>query len=68
MTFKQRVKRLDEVAYFFPKDKKILLAKMLRLGLAPDGRCCMPFTGRVKPLLAVSEPDTLNITALLSAQ
>ncbi len=58
---------LDGARMFFPKDRKILRAKMQALGLPADEPVCITFLGRGHPLLAVFDPQTLQQKAVLRA-
>jgi hypothetical protein len=63
-----RLKKVDAVAYFSPKNKNKLKERMTAAGLAVDQANCMPLTGRGRPLLAVFDPVTAKITAVLKPQ
>ena len=65
---KAQLTPLDGARMLFPKDRKILREKMRALGLSADEPICMTFLGRGHPLLAVFDPQTLRLTALLRAQ
>jgi hypothetical protein len=63
----KQLKSLDEVniAYFSKGQKKKLKELMQASGLPSDQRNVMPLTGRGRPLLAVFDPASLKITAIL---
>ena len=60
------LKKVDNVAYFSPGEKKKLKDKMQAAGLPSDQLNTMPLTGRGHPLLAVFDLTDLKITAQLS--
>jgi hypothetical protein len=62
-----QLKKVDEVAYFMPKDKKTLKERMRAAGVATDQPNSMPLTGRGPPLLAVFDPTNVKITAIFRA-
>jgi hypothetical protein len=55
---KTRLKKLDEVGYFMPKQKLQLKAEMQAAGFSADRPNAIPFTGRGRPLLAVFDDNT----------
>jgi hypothetical protein len=59
-----QLKKVDDVGYFMPKDKKILKNEMLAAGYSPDQLNAIPLTGRGKPLLAVFDPATTRLAAI----
>jgi hypothetical protein len=62
-----QLKKVDEVAYFMPNDKKTLKERMRAAGVATDQPNSMPLTGRGPPLLAVFDPASVKITAIFRA-
>jgi hypothetical protein len=62
------LKKVDNVAYFAPREKKTLKERMRAAGLATDELNTMPLTGRGHPLLAVIDPATATIKAILRAK
>lgn len=58
---------LDELRFFTEKEKAVLRARMRASGLRADQRNSIPLTGRGRPLLAVVDPPTLKILAILEA-
>jgi hypothetical protein len=63
-----RLKKVDNVAYFAPEEKKTLKERMRAAGLATDELNAIPLTGRGHPLLAVIDPATATIKAILRAK
>jgi hypothetical protein len=63
-----KLKKVDDVAYFAPKQKNTLKERMRAAGLATDELNAMPLTGRGHPLLAVIDPATATIKAILRAK
>ncbi len=63
--FKAHLKKVDDVGYFAPSQKKRLKERMRAAGLATDQLNAMPLTGRGHPLLAVIDPASLKIIAIL---
>lgn len=62
---RMQLKNVDDVAYFSRAEKKRLKERMRASGLATDQKNAMPLTGRGHPLLAVIDPSSLKITAIL---
>jgi hypothetical protein len=62
-----KLKNVDDVAYFAPSQKRKLKERMRAAGLATDDMNAMPLTGRGHPLLAVFDPATLKMKAILQA-
>jgi len=60
-----QLKKVDEVGYFVPNQKKVLKQLMRDRGLATDQRNAIPLTGRGPPLLAVFDPVSLKIKAII---
>jgi hypothetical protein len=65
---RSKLRKADDWNYFLLSQKKVLKQRLTALGLAPDYPATMPMTGRDVPLLAVLDPNTLEIKALLSAK
>src|SRR5271155_258487 len=63
-----KLKKVDDVAYFAPSEKKTLKERMRAAGLATDELNAMPLTGRGYPLLAVIDPATATIKAVLKGK
>jgi hypothetical protein len=64
---REQLKNVDEVGYFSPSQKKALKQRMRARGLATDQHDAIPLTGRGPPLLAVVDPVTLKIKAIIKA-
>jgi hypothetical protein len=62
-----KLKTVDDVGFFSGPEKKRLKERMRALGLATDAKNAIPLSGRGHPLLAVIDPASLQITALLTA-
>lgn len=60
-----QLKKPDDVAYFQPADKKKLKAHMQAAGFATDQPISIPLTGRGRPLLAVFDPTSVKLTAIV---
>jgi hypothetical protein len=60
-----KLKKVDQVAYFFGSEKKQLKERMQAAGLPTDQANSMPLTGRGHPLLAVFDPASLKIEAII---
>jgi hypothetical protein len=60
-----RLKKVDDVAYFYGSQKKQLKERMRAAGLATDQANSMPLTGRGRPLLAVFDPASVKIKAII---
>lgn len=63
-----QLKKVDDLGYFSPADKKLLKERMQADGLAADQLNSMPLTGRGHPLLAVFDPSNLKITAIFEVK
>jgi hypothetical protein len=63
-----QLKKVDNVGYFAPADKKVLKERMRAAGLSTDQLNSMPLTGRGHPLLAVFDPTSLKITAIFKTK
>lgn len=62
-----QLKRVDSVLYFSKPEKQALAQSMRARGLDSNQNNTISLSGRGKPLLAVFDPKTLNIVALLAA-
>jgi hypothetical protein len=62
---KGQLNKMDELRFFFPKEKKILNQRMQAAGVPSDQSNSIAITGRRRPLLAVFDPVTLKITRIL---
>jgi hypothetical protein len=65
---RSQLKKVDDVGYFSRADKKTLKEHMRAAGLAADQLNAMPLTGRGYPLLAVFDPASLKIVAILKVR
>jgi hypothetical protein len=63
-----KLKKVDDVAYFYGSDKKKLKEQMRAAGLATDQANSIPLTGRGHPLLAVFDPVSVKIKAIISVK
>ena len=63
-----KLKKVDDVAYFMGSDKKKLKERMQAAGLATDQANSMPLIGRGHPLLAVFDPASVKIKAIISVK
>lgn len=64
-SLRTQLKKVDDVKYFSRPEKNILKERMQAAGIAIDQPNSMPLTGRGHPLLAVFDPASLKITAIL---
>jgi hypothetical protein len=67
-TLRTQLKKVDDVKYFSPNDKKLLKERMGAAGFATDQSNAIPLTGRGRPLLAVFDPASLRLTAIFRAK
>lgn len=63
---KGQLKKVDDIKFFSGTEKEHLKAKMRQAGLDADRPVGIALTGRGRPLLAVVDPASLQITAFLS--
>jgi hypothetical protein len=63
-----QLKKIDNVGYFSPADKKTLKERMRAAGYATDQLNAIPLTGRGYPLLAVFDPGSLKIMAIFKVK
>ncbi len=63
-----QLKNVDAVAYFSTADKRVLKERMRAAGFSTDELNAMPLTGRGYPLLAVFDPASLKIRAILKTK
>jgi hypothetical protein len=64
----KQLRKVSDVPYFSPGEKKKLKDKMKAAGMADDQADTMTLTGRGNPLLAVIDPMSLKITAILKTK
>jgi hypothetical protein len=62
-----QLKKVDEIRYFSPKQKKALKERMQASGLAVDQPDAIALMGRGASLLAVIDPASLQIKAIIEA-
>jgi hypothetical protein len=67
-SLRAQLKKVDNVAYFAPSEKRKLKEKMKAAGMADDQLDTIPLTGRGHPLLAVIDPASLKIAAVFNAK
>jgi hypothetical protein len=60
------LRAVGQMGEFSPSEQKLLKERMKQMGLAPDVPAALPLMGRTRPLLAVLDPKTLRINALIS--
>jgi hypothetical protein len=63
-----QLKKVDNVAYFPKQEKETLKTRMRAARLATDQLNAMPLTGRGHPLLAVFDPSSAKIIAIVRAK
>ncbi len=62
-----QLKKVDDFFIFTREEKRTLKERMARQGLATDVPDALYLIGRDRPVLAVFDPDTLRVTALIRA-
>lgn len=67
-SLREQLKKVHDVAYFAPAEKKRLETRMRAAGYDPDQANAMPLTGRGPSLLAIFDTSTLKIVALLKGK
>jgi hypothetical protein len=67
-TLRTKLKKVDDVKYFYGKQKTILKERMRAAGIATDQLNSIPLAGRGHPLLVVFDPASLKVTAILKAK
>jgi hypothetical protein len=60
-----QLKRVDDIRFFSVKERALLKQRLTKAGLATDEG--MPLTGRGRPLLAVVDPKSMKILAIIEA-
>jgi hypothetical protein len=58
---------IRQSTFFTPPEKKLAEARMRDAGLSPEIANVLPLTGRYRPLVAVFDPKTLALLAIVSA-
>jgi hypothetical protein len=64
---RDQLSRLDDIKYFSRQEKQTLRGRLSGQGLAPDERNALIMWGGSRRVLAVFDPATLQIKALLKA-
>jgi hypothetical protein len=64
---RKQLKKVDQQQYFSKAQQRVLKQRMRQLGLAADGAVTIALTGSGTPLLAVFDPGTLQMKAILAA-
>jgi hypothetical protein len=64
---REQLKNVDDVGYFSRNQKTVVKQRMRARGLATDQRDAIPLTGRGPPLLAVVDPVSLRIKAIIKS-
>jgi hypothetical protein len=64
---KLQLKKVDEIRYFSKKEKATLKQRLEALGFPPDAADAIALTGRGPNLLAVVDPTSLTVRAILKA-
>ena len=62
---RRNLRIVDKMTELGTKDRKIAAERMRKLGFAPDQPVALPMLGRGKPLVAVIDPTTAEIKALI---
>jgi len=65
---RKQLKKVDDLGYFSNAEKGMLKERMRSAGLEPEQENSLPFTGRGHPLLAVFDPASLKIVAILKSK
>ena len=65
---RERLMSVDELGYFLGAEKKLLKERLRAAGLPTDRVNSMAFTGRGRPLLALFDPASLNIEAIIKVK
>ena len=61
---REQLVKLDDSRFFLPFERKKLKERMQAAGMATDQTDTLPFTGRTRPLLAVFNRSSLQITRM----
>ncbi|MGH8139543.1 MAG: hypothetical protein ACREVV_15315 [Steroidobacteraceae bacterium] len=64
---REQLKSLDQLKVYSKLEKQTLMQRMAQMGLATDKAATLPLMGRSRPLLAVFDPDTLQLRAMIRA-
>jgi hypothetical protein len=65
-SLREKLKKVDDLAYFSVRDKKVLKERMKAAGFPDDHLDTMVLTGRGSPLMAVFDLKSLKITAIFN--
>jgi hypothetical protein len=66
-SLREHLKKVGDLRYFSGNQRKLLRQRMEAHGFPPDQPITLPMTGHGVPLLAVFDPQTMRIGALLRA-
>jgi hypothetical protein len=66
-TLRTQLQKVDDIKYFSPVEKAFLTARLRAAGIAAGKSNSIAMTGRGRPLLAVFDPATLNLTTIIKA-
>ena len=67
-SLRTQLKKVDDIGYFSGNEKKRLKVRMQALGFAVDQMNSMALLGRGRPLLAVFDPSSATLEALLETK
>ena len=62
---RDQLKKPFDWRFYFGAERKLLKLRLDAAGLRPDPLNALPFTGRTRPLLAVFDPSSLKIVAMI---
>jgi hypothetical protein len=62
---RRNLQTLDKLKGLFKRDRQAAAGRMRKMGLAPDQPVMLPMIGKGKPLVAVLDPATVTIEALV---
>jgi hypothetical protein len=62
---RSQLKKVDDIKFFSKSEQQTLKRRMHEAGLDPERPVGIAFTGRTRPLLAVLDPASLKIVALI---
>jgi hypothetical protein len=65
---RKKLKKVDDWPYFSRKEQALLKQRLVQHGFAADDPATMPMTGRDRPLLAVFDPETLELKDLIRSK
>jgi hypothetical protein len=64
---RKQLKRVDDIKFFSADERRVLKERMKAAGLPSDQANGIALTGRTRPLLAVVDPASMKILALIKA-